>query len=270
MITKVGTELFCRADEYAERMNSSVFVTKFRTQTVTHSCYIKYISDMYLVAVTFNRALVKGMGKIDNVHDRAVLDHLIDQLEEEQVHNGMYRAMLNAHHINHEAIYDLYKKYVGSFSAVELARMTDETLAAVKAGQKLSAFPNAVLPQSVLALCEFLLRGATDVNVTFWEHFAAQTAVEAIIYRVVSYSIYPGVRDRSDLNVGDESIAWWREHAKQEGAAVKESSDEEKHLKMAQLMLDRKVDEALASQVLTRCTHMMELFIATASDPNRG
>jgi len=125
-------------------------------------------------------------------------------------------------------------------------------------------FPDAEFPEAVLALYHHLWMSASRDDVDYWEHYASQSAIEVIIFDVVSTSVYPGIVGNPTLDAGPVSQQWWREHARQGAAEPGMRSDEEKHLELAQLMLNRgEIPAMMERRVANRADETMRLFAAT-------
>ena len=100
-------------------------------------------------------------------------------------------------------------------------------------------FTDAIFPDAVLALYNHLWTSASDDSVSYWEHFASQAGVEMIIYDVVTHSILPGVVSHPELDRGVASTHWWMEHGKLPEPAIHRRTDEEKHLELSKMALNR-------------------------------
>lgn len=259
---RVGTQLFAAAHAVAGQMNLSPFVSRIRTHQATPDEYIEYISFMYPVVVTFNRALVNSLAKLDNVNQSRILGRLLQQLFEEQRHNEMYRTMLKAHGIDHSLLYRLFREYQDNIDQ-EMFRGMRKSMLLEPASCSISAFDTSMpFPPVVHVLCDLLLDSACNPLISFWEHYASQSAIEAIILEVTSDSIYPGVVLSTKMNLGPYTIAWWKEHARQ--GTEQGRSDEEKHLRVARITLDKYVQsKSLVTNVLDRANQVMRLFRAT-------
>jgi hypothetical protein len=270
----MGLQLGCRifevARDFADQMSRSTFVTSLRNGTVQRSQYMRFIGYMYPIVVTFNRALIRSMSKLDNVHDRRTLAHLVEQVREEQGHNEMYRHMLEVHGIDHGRIYDSFRRYMSKFDEHELDLATRSFISDLRRNSHCERFLNRELPQPVLGLCHLLLMTSSRSSATFWEHFASQTAIEYVIYQVVSSSVYPGVLSRSDLNLGPASIEWWSEHCDDKSARGGRPNDEERHLRVARALLDRYSDPTAFNQILESARDAIELFSACVDEASFG
>jgi hypothetical protein len=256
--------LSARATHYAVRMNDSPLMSGLKNGTAPISQYRYYIRMMYPVVVGFNKALVQSMSKIDNVVQRSMLSALVEQLIEEQRHNDLWRELLDAFAVDHDVDYASFLKLTLGIQPSVLKSMTKRVLECLDTPEPGILLPQTPYPQIVLALWHSLMVSSTEPDLSFWEHYACQFSIEAIIYDVVSDSIYPGIVNRPDLNFDDRCIAWWREHAKQ-GSEGTKRSDEEKHLRLARHALDRNVkSDSLHRRVLSRADVAMKLFVATA------
>ena len=112
----------------------------------------------------------------------------------------------------------------------------------------------------------------SDPKFAFWEHYAGQFGMEAMIFQFVTTSFYPGLVDHPELGTDDKKIRWWREHAKQ-GAEPGKKSDEEKHLELAKIALSRSpAANELAAPVRATGEDAMRLLAATmiCHDSDKG
>jgi hypothetical protein len=124
-------------------------------------------------------------------------------------------------------------------------------------------FPDAPFPEPVLALYHHLWSGAVYGDVDYWEQFASQSSIEVMIYDVVSTSVYPGVTGNPTLDLGPVTVQWWREHARQGSTTPGHRTDEEKHLELAMITLNRtQITKPLARRVRARAEDTMRLFAA--------
>jgi hypothetical protein len=264
----VGDRVWELADKYSRRINDSDLATSCRNHTLSKERYFGYVAAMYPIVVGFNRALIRSIAKVDHVRDYQLVKYLCEQLREEQAHNALWRSKMNKYGIDHERLYSDLQDYTARFSDDELNVMTEQMIAAVRedvANVAPGIFPDPVVPEPVLGLYHLLYQTATDPEIDYWEHFACQSAVEYIIYDVVSTSVYPGVSARSDLNLGASTITWWQKHARQGSEESGERSDEEKHLAMAKIALNRTTrPNEIADRVVARAEDAMCLFTCSA------
>ena len=248
-------------------MNALPFSTALRAGRIDRDDYRVFITTFYPVVVGFNRALIRGIAKVDHVRHASFVKVLAEQLQEEQAHNQLWRVMLEIFGVDHEALYGDLVDYLARFTTEELDAMTAEVLAECAYaghGSPRRVFPNAVLPDPVLALYHHLWMTASDERVDHWEHFASQAGIEMVIYDVVSTSILPGVIGNRELDLGEGTTHWWREHGKLPGVESAVRSDEEKHLELSRIALNRsETANALAGQVVARAEDTMRLFAAT-------
>ena len=264
---RIGDIVWERAKEFAAVVNDAELLTTLRNRKLSKDRYLAFISAMYPCVVGFNRALIRSIAKVDHVRQSGLVKALAEQLQEEQDHNQMWRRMLTTYEIDHEEIYRTLVDYLSQFSQRELDRMTKDVLAALTEDLRdvsPGCFPDPVFPEPVLALYHHLYITGTHEDVHYWEHFASQSSMEVIIYDIVSTSIYPGVVGNPDLDAGPESTQWWAEHAKQGSEAIGKPTDEEKHLKLAQIALNRSATaESLKTYIASRAEDTMRLFTAT-------
>jgi hypothetical protein len=263
---RVGDLVSDRACAHAAYLNQSEFMSSLRTRVMATERYIDMISGTYPIVVSFNRALIRSMSKLDNVRSSKLIKGLAQQLYEEQSHNDMWRDMLKSFDVDHAALYTTFKEYMDSFSTDRLDRMTREVIEALMATPENVApgvFPCPVFPEPALALCHHMFMVARSDAVSFWSHFSSQSAIEMTLYDVVSQSIYPGVVGNPDLDRGHRSTEWWKEHARQASEGGKRST-EEKHLQIARHTLNRS-EEAndQAKDVLRITEETLRLFSAS-------
>jgi hypothetical protein len=210
-VTRVGDTVTELGRRYAAEMNASVFAVAIRHRHVPRRSYVAFIATMYPVVVGFNRALIRSIAKVDHVRNSSFVKMLAQQLDEEQAHNQLWRAMLEVFDVDHEALYNDFEEYVQGLTTEEMNRCTHDVLAAVRrdlgAGAR-SQFANSVFPDAVLALYQHLWNSASDDSVSYWEHFASQAAIEMAIYDVVTTSILPGVLEHPELDRGVASTHW--------------------------------------------------------------
>jgi hypothetical protein len=273
---RIGDIVWERAREFAAVVNDAELLTTLRTRKLSRDRYLAFIAAMYPCVVGFNRALIRSIAKVDHVRQSGLVKALAEQLQEEQDHNQMWRRMLTAYEIDHEEIYRTLVDYMSQFSQRELDRMTKDVLAALTEDLRdvsPGCFPDPIFPEPVLALYHHLYITGTHEDVHYWEHFASQSSMEVIIYDIVSTSIYPGVVGNAELDLGPESTQWWAEHAKQGSEAMGKRTDEEKHLQLAQIALNRSATaESLKTYIASRAEDTMRLFTAAllAQDKQYG
>src|SRR5688500_16413263 len=156
---RVGDAVTDLGRRYAAEMNASDFAVALRQRHMARRTYLAFIATMYPLVVGFNRALIRSIAKVDHVRNSSFVRTLAQQLEEEQAHNHLWRAMLEVHEVDHEAMYNDVDEYLGELDDDELDRCTRETLVAVRrdlgAGDA-HRFPDAIFPDAVLALCHHL------------------------------------------------------------------------------------------------------------------
>jgi hypothetical protein len=264
---RIGDIVWERAREFAAVVNDAELLTTLRNRKLSRDRYLAFIAAMYPCVVGFNRALIRSIAKVDHVRQSGLVKALAEQLQEEQDHNQMWRRMLTAYEIDHEEIYRTLVDYMTQFSQRELDRMTKDVLAALTEDLRdvsPGCFPDPVFPEPVLALYHHLYMTGTHDDVHYWEHFASQSSMEVIIYDIVSTSIFPGVVGNPELDAGAESTQWWAEHAKQGSEVMGKRTDEEKHLQLAQIALNRSATaESLKTYIASRAEDTMRLFTAT-------
>lgn len=269
-VTRVGDAVAELASRYAAEMNHSPFATALRERHLPRRSYLAFIATMYPAVVGFNRALIRSIAKVDHVRRSSFVKVLAEQLQEEQAHNQLWRGMLDVFDIDHERMYDDLEEYLAGFSREELDRHTDTVLAAVRrdlgAGNR-HVFPGGFFPDPVLALCHHLWRSATDDDVSYWEHFASQAAMEMTIWEVVTCTILPGVAGHPELDRGVASTHWWLEHgrlAAQDAENGRRQTDEEKHLALSRMALNRsETANAMGGSVAARAEDTLRLFAAS-------
>lgn len=272
---RAGDAVAQLAQRYAAEMNASEFATALRLRRLSRRSYVAFIATMYPVVVGFNRALIRSIAKVDHVRNSTFVRSLARQLEEEQAHNQLWRAMLEVHDVDHDALYNDVEEYLGRVDDVTLDRCTQETLAAVRrdlAAGNGRRFPDAIFPDAVLALCHHLAESATDPSISYWEHFASQAGIEMVIFDVVTQSILPGVVGHPELDLGVASTHWWMEHGRPPEPREHHQTDEEKHLALSRMALNRsETANAVAPAVEARAEDTMRLFAAAllAQQPQR-
>jgi hypothetical protein len=262
---RVGDLVVDLAHRYAAQMNGCEFATLLRSRRLERRRYIAFIASLYPCVIGFNRALIRSIAKVDHVLHSGFIKNLAEQLHEEQTHNQMWRTKLEVYGVDHEALYWELTDYLGRFSAAELERMTREVLVAVAkdpGNYTPGAFRDAPFPEPVLALYHQLFMSATYEDVDYWEHFASQSAIEMTIYSVVTSTVLPGVQGHPELDGGPATLRWWSEHAKAEGATAART-DEEKHLDMSRIALNRsETANSLKEAVVARAEDALRLFAA--------
>jgi hypothetical protein len=198
------------------------------------------------------------------VRHSAFVKTLAEQLHEEQAHNQLWRTKLDAYRIDHEALYGALGDYLAAFSNDELDRMTREVLTSLTndiSNTEPGVFPDPVFPEPILALYHHLWMTASSEAVNYWEHFACQSGIEMVIFDVVSTSILPGVLGNPELDEGPATTQWWLEHGRVGTAAPGERIDEEKHLELSRIALNRsETANLLRGVVATRAEDAMRLF----------
>ena len=253
-------------------MNASAFASALRQRHVPLRSYVAFIATMYPVVVGFNRALIRSIAKLDHVRNSSFVRVVARQLEEEQAHNQLWRAMLEVFDVDHEALYDDAEEYLAAHDAAALDAMTAATLGEVRRDLGSGAAPHfrdASYPSAVLALCHQLWTSASDDRISYWEHFASQAAIEMAIFDVVTRTILPGVLEHPELDRGIASTHWYREHGRTHDD-TRARTDEEKHLSLSRSALNRsETANALADAVVRRTEDTLRLFAATliAQDP---
>lgn len=264
---RAGDAVAQLADRYAGEMNASEFATALRTRRLSRRSYVAFVATMYPVVVGFNRALIRSIAKVDHVRNSAFVRSLARQLEEEQAHNQLWRAMLEVHDVDHESLYNDVEEYLSQVDEEELSRLSGDTLTAVRrnlgAGNE-RRFPDALFPDAVLALCHHLGTSATDPAISYWEHFASQAGIEMVIFNVVTHSILPGIVGHPELDLGVASTHWWMEHGRPPEPRAHHQTDEEKHLALSRMALNRsETANAMAHAVEARAEDTMRLFAAS-------
>ncbi|HUQ45269.1 MAG TPA: hypothetical protein VM033_01380 [Gemmatimonadaceae bacterium] len=264
---RVGELIADLAHRYAGQMNGCEFAAQLRSRRVERRRYIAFVSSLYPCVIGFNRALIRSISKVDHVVHGGFVKALAEQLEEEQVHNQMWRTKLDVYGVDHEALYWDLTDYLARFSPAELERMTREVLLALTRDPEdvaPGAFPDAPFPEPVIALYHHLWMSASYDDIDYWEHFASQCAVEMVIYNVVSNTVLPGVKGNPELDSGPATLRWWTEHARADVAEPHVKSDEEKHLEISRIALNRsETANSLRDVVLARAEETLRLFAAT-------
>ena len=262
---RVGDKVWKKAAAIGERLNRSEFLTSLRERVLQRTRYAFYTWSCYPIVVGFNRALIRSLSRLDNVRSAPLVKQLAVQLQEEQEHNDMWRAMMAAYGIDHAAVYTRLDDYLSAFSREALDSMTRDVIAAVTADSNNFSprcFPNPVFPEPVLALYHHMYMLACDDSMTFWCQFGSQSAIEATVYVIGSESFYPGLRGNPELDLGLPSYQWWQEHAKG-GHEGKGRSTEEKHLEIAKIRLNKaKEANAREGEILHAVDETLQLLCA--------
>jgi hypothetical protein len=247
-------------------MNGCDFAATLRNRTLSRRRYVAFLTTMYPAVVGFNRALIRSIAKVDHVRNSAFLGALAEQLKEEQAHNQLWRDTLTTFGVQHERLYSDLEAYLARFTDERLDLMTAATLDAVSHDLAAGArgnFPGAIFPDCVLALCHLLGTSATHEQVGYWEHFASQAGIEMVIWEVVSATVLPSVLGNPEHDLGDATTQWWREHGRLPGPASIHRTDEEKHLELSRLALNRSPGaNADIELVAARAEDAMRLFAA--------
>jgi len=263
----VGDAVADLAARYAAEMNASPFAIALRDRRVSQRNYMAFIATMYPVVVGFNGALIRSISKLDHVRNSSFVKVVARQLEEEQAHNQLWRAMLEVFDIDHEALYDELQEYCARLSPDELDRRTLATLEAVRRDLAAGAHPHfegSPFPSAVLALHHHLAMTAGDPEIPYWEHFASQASIEMTIYEVVNQTILPGVLHHPELDRGVASTHWWLEHGRNPVSDGGLRTDEEKHLALSRSALNRsETANTIALDVEARAEDTLRLFAAT-------
>lgn len=265
--TRVGDNVTQLGQRYAAEMNASAFATALRQRHLSRRSYLAFIATMYPLVVGFNRALIRSIAKVDHVRNSSFVKSVARQLEEEQSHNQLWRGMLEVFDVDHQALYDDFEEYIEGFSTEELDELTDNVLSGVRRDLGAGAgshFENSVFPDAVIALYHHLYRSATHDSVSYWEHFASQAGIEMVIYDVVTTSILPGVLEHPELDRGLASTHWWLEHGQPPKPVARHQTDEEKHLALSKMALNRsETANLVAVAVESRAEDTMRLFAAS-------
>ena len=264
--TRVGDAVAELGKRYAAEMNASELAIALKNRHLPQRSYVAFLATMYPVVVGFNRALIRSIAKVDHVRHSSFVKALAEQLEEEQAHNQLWRAMLDVFDVDHEALYNDLEEYLAGFTPEELDARTEQVVSAVRRDLRAGAgthFPDAPFPDAVLALYHFLWLSATDQTVTYWAHFASQAGIEMVIWDVVTESILPGVVAHPELDRGVASTNWWMEHGKAPHPVLERRTDEEKHLALSRMALNRsETANAVSGVVEARAEDAMRLFAA--------
>ena len=264
---RAGDKIDAMARYYVNQWNATALATALRERRLSITEFRHYITKMYPMVVSFNGGLiqsitkseelqqsdqatqlVKEMQKVDHVRNSQqvgklavelrkiareerlpLLRALAGQLKEEQEHNDYYRMMLEIHGIDHEAYYTAFETYLNGILIGERDHLTNEVLSALREDHTPDAFANTTFPPAILAICHYLMRVATDLEVKFLIYLSLQSGIEFALVKAISESVFPGVagsRYRLQLNpelVPDAdaaesgaiplSIKWFDEHA---------------------------------------------------------
>ena len=207
------------------------------------------------------------MAKVDHVRQSELIRHLAEQLSEEQIHNTMWRRKMEAYGLDHKKLYENLEAYLNRFDRAELDQMTGAMVQAARediTNVSPGIFPDPVVPEPIIGLYHMLYQTATDPSIDFWEHFACQSALECIIFEVVSESVYPGIKDNGLFDLGPATTRWWAEHARQ-GSEDGKRTDEEKHLQLSRRALNREpVANQISDGIYDRTKSAVALFAASA------
>lgn len=310
---QAGDKIDALARHYADQWYVTEFATAIREKRLPLKRYHTFITTLYPLVVGFNGGLIKSIAKLDGLQKSVragelleeilTTDHvrnsrriqalavelrdiareeklpglraLAGQLKEEQEHNDYWRKMLEIHGIDHEAYYTAFETYLHEIPYREQDRMTQQVLTALMEGHTPTAFHNASFSQPVLALCCYLVQAASDPAVKFLVYHSLQSAIEFVLVKTVSESIFPGVAgtpDHPELNlelVPDAmvteagtvplSIKWWDEHAEYgQGGRI-----ELQHVRHGREQLNRNLrEEADVKEALRRADEVLRLFFA--------
>lgn len=253
---------------YASAKSQSQTFSNLRLGKLPRVSYLRYITSMYPVVVGFNRALIRSVSKVDHVRQWRFVRGLARQIQEEQTHNQLWRNMLTAFGIAHEAIYMEFESYIARFSPDQMDSMSAAVIKAIRndiSNVSPASFPDAIFPEPVLALCHQMWMTAAYKDIPYWEHFGGQYGIEAIILEVVSNSVLPGVMKSPDLAFGLNTLRWWKEHVRSEQTPSRRRSAEQKHVELARLVLNKSSEaNAISDSVVRRADDTMLLFLATA------
>jgi hypothetical protein len=267
---RIGDRIWARAQAHAAHVNGSEFTTSIRERALRRERFVRYIAMEYPVVVGFNRALIRSLNKLDNVRQAPLVKALAVQLQEEQIHNDMWRAMLESFGVDHLALYTELREYLSQFSQAKLDSLARDVIDALAADRRNTApgiFPASPFPEPVVALVHHMEAIATGDASSFWCHFASQSAVEMTLFEVTS-AAYSGIAGNPELDCGPRSTAWWKEHTRSatDGA---ERSIEEKHLHIARHTLNRSREaNACAEEILRVTEESLLLFAATITCHN--
>jgi hypothetical protein len=268
---RLGDRIWEAALALSAQVNRCELASSCRNQQLSRERAFGYVASMYPIVVGFNRGLIRGIAKVDHVRDSRLVKHLAEQLREEQMHNELWRRQLDAYGIDHMRLYSDVEAYFARLDVADANRFTEQTVAATREDVEQAwpgIWPDPVVPEPVLALYHLMWWTSVTPEVHYWEHFASQSAVEFMIFEVVSESVYPGFKGHPELDRGPSTMRWWQEHARQ-GSEGGKRSDEEKHLEMAKLALNRnELAHSMAENIERRAEDAMTLFAATAMSHN--
>ena len=269
----LGDRIWELSLEYARYINDCEFATTCRNRSLPLNRGLAYLINMYPIVIGFNRCLIRSMAKVDHVRQSELIRHLAAQLSEEQIHNTMWRRKMEAYGLDHEKLYSNLVEYLDRFDRDELDRMTNEMVEVARQDITNVApgiFPDPVVPEPIIGLYHLLYQTATDPEIDFWEHFACQSALENIIFEVVSESVHPGIKDNPLFDLGPATTRWWTEHARQ-GSEDGRRTDEEKHLQLSRRALNREsAANAISEKIYDRTKSAVSLFAASAICNNTG
>src|SRR5919108_1115215 len=125
-VTRIGDAVTELGKRYAAEMNASAFATALRERHIPRRSYIAFIATMYPIVVGFNRALIRSIAKVDHVRHSSFVKMLAQQLDEEQSHNQLWRAMLEVFDVDHEALYNDFQEYLERIPLEELDRRCND------------------------------------------------------------------------------------------------------------------------------------------------
>ena len=263
----LGDRIWELSLEYARYINECEFATTCRNRKLPLKRGLAYVIYMYPIVTGFNRCLIRSMAKVDHVRQSELIRHLAAQLSEEQIHNTMWRRKMEAYGLDHEKLYTNLEAYLGQFSREELDRMTNEMVEVARrdiTDVSPGIFPDPVVPEPIIGLYHLLYQTATDPEIDFWEHFACQSALECMIFEVVSESVHPGIKDNPIFDLGIATTRWWTEHARQ-GSEDGRRTDEEKHLHLSRRALNREpAANSISEKIYDRTKGAVSLFAAAA------
>jgi len=270
---KAGDGTWSLAIRYAASLGSTELAQRFNERDLDQTRYRNFIASMYPLVVGFNRGLILSLSKVDHVRDSRFVRTLAEQIQEEQEHNALWRGMLKAFGIDHDKLYTTYEAYMGGFTEQEKDRLCMDVAKAIlddPTNVHPGIFKDAPFPEPVVALCHHLVMTATSPEYDHWEHFACQGGIEFIILNLVSNYLHDCVVGNPELDLGPQTVEWWKEHASQSSADGKRS-DEEKHLEMTRRALNRnrKATE-LKDRILATSEQAMALFVAAIRVHDEG
>ena len=248
---------------YAEKKKNSVIARGIKEGTLSGDKYTSYLAAIYPIITVFNRGFIRNLAKVDHVRNSGLVKKLAEQLIEEQGHNSLWRHGLNERGINHLKLHDDFEEYLGSFSQKELDQMYKAYLEAISKDRNdltPGVFPKPVFPEPVVALDHQLRKTSSYPEHDFYVHFGSQYAIERIIYDVVS-DFYDGLERGEQFKISPHATQWFFEHA-----AQNEDSDEEKHLSISHVLLNKsnKANE-IKGKILEQVENAAKLFAATIS-----